>query len=54
MLVGVAVFRDAAQHDAFIAGKAWDRRVAPTLAHWTRGAAQSLRLAPTPRSALHR
>ncbi len=53
VLVGVAVFRDAQHHDAFITSGAWDRLIAPTLETWLTGQVQSMRLTPTPRSALH-
>lgn len=53
VLVGVAVFRDAQHHDAFIQSGAWDRSIAPTLNPWLTGNTQSMRLTPTPRSTLH-
>jgi hypothetical protein len=53
VLVGVAVFRDAQHHDAFITSGAWDRLIAPTLDQWLTGQTQAMRLTPTPRSTLH-
>jgi hypothetical protein len=53
VLVGVAVFRDAQHHDAFMQSGEWERRIAPTLGIWLTGQTQSMRLMPTPRSALH-
>nr|WP_200873876.1 NIPSNAP family protein [Dyella japonica] len=53
VLVGVAVFRDAKQHDAFIASGVWAQRITPTLDTWLAGQTQAMRLTPTPRSALH-
>ena len=53
VLMGVAVFRDAAHYDAFIGSGAWDQRVAPMLDAWSAGKSQSMRLTPTSRSALH-
>ncbi|RUL77548.1 NIPSNAP family protein [Dyella choica] len=53
VLVGVAVFRDAQQYDAFITSSAWDRLITPALDAWLTGQTQSMRLTPTPRSTLH-
>lgn len=52
VLVGLALFSDAAALHAFAQG-AWPREVLPALARWLRGPPQSMRLAPTARSALH-
>ena len=52
VLVGLAMFDDAAGHAAF-AASVWPRDIAPALAPWLAGAVQALRLAPTARSALH-
>jgi len=52
-LVGIAVFRDTAHYEAFIRSGAWEREVSPTLEPRLAGTAQSTRLVPTARSALH-
>ena len=53
VLVGLALFRDAAAFDSFRKSGTWQRDVAPTLSAWLAGAPTSLRLAPTARSAIH-
>lgn len=52
-LVGVAVFGDAAAFEAFAAGGSWAREVEPRLSQWLRRPAESHRLVPTARSAIH-
>jgi NIPSNAP len=53
VLAGLALFTDAEAFDTFRRSDAWTRAVQPTLAHWLSGPTESLRLAPTSRSALH-
>jgi hypothetical protein len=53
VLVGVAVFRDAQHHETFIKSGAWELVIAPALEPLLSGRTQSMRLTPTPRSALH-
>jgi hypothetical protein len=53
VLVGVAIFVDAAGHEAFVRSGAWARKVEPALAAWLSRPAERLRLAPTSRSAIH-
>jgi hypothetical protein len=53
VLVGVAVFADAAAHEAFVRSAVWAREVEPSLAGWLSRPAECLRLAPTARSAIH-
>ncbi|MBX3610499.1 MAG: NIPSNAP family protein [Hydrogenophaga sp.] len=52
-LVGLALFASEAAHQAFVAGGAWAREVAPTLAGWLCGPVQAHRLVATARSAIH-
>ena len=52
VLVGLALFDDAAAFDRFAASGAWTRHVQPRLAAWLSGAPDAQRLAPTARSAL--
>lgn len=53
VLAGLALFTDAAAFQTFCRSGAWAREVQPTLARWLSRPTESLRLAPTPRSALH-
>jgi hypothetical protein len=53
VLAGFALFDDAAAFETFMRSGAWRRDVHPTLARWLARPAESLRLAPTARSALH-
>ncbi|MES2612754.1 MAG: NIPSNAP family protein [Pseudomonadota bacterium] len=53
VLLGLALFGDAAAFDAFAQGGAWQREVAPGLAPWLARAPEAHRLQPTARSALH-
>jgi NIPSNAP len=53
VLLGLAVFADAAAHEAFVRSGVWAREVAPALAVWLSRPAECLRLAPTSRSATH-
>ena len=53
VLVGCAVFSDAAALDAFERTGAWQRDIAPALSQWLAREAEAHRLAPTARSALH-
>lgn len=52
VLLGLAVFPDAAGFDAFSAGGAWNREVAPLLQPHLSRAPETHRLQPTARSAL--
>lgn len=52
VLVGLAVFDDAADLQAFADSGAWTEQVAGELAQWLAGPAQAHRLQPTGRSAL--
>jgi NIPSNAP len=53
VLAGLALFTDADAFDTFGRSGAWDRDVQPTLERWLTRPTESLRLAPTSRSALH-
>lgn len=53
VLLGLALFDNAASFDAFARGGAWARDAQPALTPWLARAAESHRLAPTARSALH-
>lgn len=53
VLVGLALFADAAAHAAFTGSGAWQREAAPQLAPLLARAPEPHRLAPTARSALH-
>jgi hypothetical protein len=53
VLVGVAVFKDLAAYDAFLADESWKRDVAPVLAQWLKGKPDARKLLPTARSAIH-
>jgi hypothetical protein len=53
VLVGLALFTDAAALRAFTASGIWQGAVGPTLSRWLDGLPQAMRLAPTVRSALH-
>jgi hypothetical protein len=53
VLVGMALFDSPAAFDAFARGGTWARDALPPLAPWLAGPAQSHRLTPTARSALH-
>lgn len=53
VLLGLALFRDAAAFDTFAQGGIWQRDVAPGLAPWLARAPEAHRLQPTARSALH-
>jgi hypothetical protein len=53
VLVGLAMFQDAAAFNAFAASGAWGREVAPLLDGFLARPPESHRLAPTPRSAIH-
>ena len=52
VLVGIALFDDAAALDRFAASGAWAERIQPRLSAWLAGAPDAQRLAPTARSAL--
>ena len=53
VLVGLALFDSAAAHDAFARSGVWTRAVQPGLQRWLARPTESLRLAPTARSAIH-
>lgn len=53
LLVGLAMFPQAAAFDAFVQGGSWARQVQPGLAGWLAGTPQVHRLVATARSALH-
>ena len=53
VLVGVSVFADEDRFAAFQRSGVWARAVAPLLASWLSSPAESHRLQPTTRSALH-
>jgi len=53
VLVGLALFDSAEAFDTFARSGAWARQARPALAPWLARAAESHRLAPTSRSALH-
>ncbi|MGZ5270574.1 MAG: NIPSNAP family protein [Ramlibacter sp.] len=53
VLVGFALFDDAAALAGLEASAAWQRQVVPGLAPWLAGPPQMLRLSPTARSAMH-
>ena len=53
VLVGLALFAGAPAHAAFARSGVWAREVEPTLAGWLSRPPECLRLAPTPRSAIH-
>lgn len=52
VLLGLALFDDAAAFDAFAASRRWSREVAPLLEPLLAGAPQARRLVPTARSAI--
>jgi hypothetical protein len=52
VLVGLALFNDAAAYEAFAASGHWQREVAPQLQAFLAGAPEAHRLVPTARSAL--
>jgi hypothetical protein len=53
VLIGFALFDDAASFETFARSGKWDREIAPTLSRWLSRAPESHRLAPTSRSAIH-
>jgi hypothetical protein len=53
VLVGVALFEDAGALATFEASGRWQRDIAPELARWLAQPPETLRLAPTARSAFH-
>lgn len=53
VLVGLALFDDLATFEAFAHSGAWTRDAQPALTPWLAGCAESHRLVPTARSALH-
>src|SRR3989344_4947677 len=53
VLLGLALFGDAAALQSFANSGAWARDVAPGLAPWLARAPETHRLQPTARSALH-
>jgi hypothetical protein len=53
VLVGLALFDGPAAFEAFARGGAWGRDAAPALGPWLARPAESHRLVPTARSALH-
>ncbi len=53
VLVGLALFDDLTAFDAFARSGTWARDAQPALGPWLARPAESHRLAPTPRSALH-
>jgi NIPSNAP len=53
VLVGLALFDDAASLEKFACSGRWDREIAPTLSQWLSRAPESHRLTPTARSAIH-
>jgi quinol monooxygenase YgiN len=53
VLVGFALFDDAAALDHFMRSGAWAREVEPALTSWLSRPAECLRLTPTARSAIH-
>ena len=53
VLVGIAVFDGSEAFDTFVRGGTWARQAQPALAPWLSRPAESHRLVPTPRSALH-
>jgi NIPSNAP len=53
VLVGFALFADAPAFAAFVRSGDWARNALPALASWLSRPAEVLRLAPTPRSAIH-
>ncbi len=53
VLVGLALFHSSEAFDAFVRSGAWTRNAQPALAPWLARPAQSHRLMPTSRSALH-
>lgn len=53
VLLGLALFADAAAFDAFAQSGTWQRDVAPGLAPWLARTPEAHRLQPTARSALH-
>lgn len=52
VLLGLALFDDAAAFDTFAASGRWSREVAPLLQDFVAGPPQALRLVPTARSAI--
>jgi hypothetical protein len=53
VLVGFALFSDARAFATLRDSGLWARQVLPALSRWLAGPAESLRLAPTARSAIH-
>jgi quinol monooxygenase YgiN len=53
VLVGLALFDSEEAFNTFVRGGAWARNAQPALAPWLAGPAESHRLVPTTRSALH-
>jgi hypothetical protein len=53
VLVGVATFEDGASFEAFTRSAAWAREVEPGLSKWLLRPAETHRLVPTARSAIH-
>lgn len=53
VLIGVAVFRDPAACDAFLADGGWRRDIAPALSQWLARPPHAMTLMPTARSAIH-
>lgn len=53
VLAGFALSAETTAFETFMRSGAWQRDVQPTLARWLVRPAESLRLAPTTRSALH-
>ena len=53
VLVGLAMFDDTAAFEAFVRSGVWAREAQPQLAPWLARPAESHRLVPTARSALH-
>jgi hypothetical protein len=53
LLVGFAMFRNPAAHEAFVSAGDWARDVQPALEQWLAGATKGLRLVATARSAVH-
>ncbi|MBA3592700.1 MAG: NIPSNAP family protein [Polaromonas sp.] len=53
VLVGLALFEDVRAYETFGASMAWQQKIAPQLAAYLLKTAESHRLAPTARSALH-
>lgn len=53
VLVGLALFKDLAAFESLDRSAVWKKYITPTLAQWLSGAAESHRLTPTARSAIH-